>query len=141
MKVGIISTTARKHSGTMRARELYSVSPLFRYSLKYCEESYDQTYILSPQNGLIFPDETVEPNNLSLADKRKSEFKEWQEKVIRQIREQIPQGSELYFHAGNKYKTIIPLLPDYHCFNQTKNMGIGKQLKFYKNYFERSQND
>ena len=132
MKVGLVACSARKYDKPMAVERLYSKSPLFRYAIEYSKRHYNAIYCLSAKHGLLPLTEVIEPYDESLSDKRKQEAEEWFEKIAKQIKQTIPKGSELYFHTGLKYRRLIPLLKDHRCFEPMAKMGIGKQLKFYK---------
>lgn len=132
MKVGLIACSSRKNDKAMAVEKLYSKSPLFRCALEYSKKHYNAVYCLSARHGLLPLTKVIKPYDESLSDKRKQEVEEWLEKTAEQIKQTIPKGSELYFHTGLKYRKLILLLEDYRCFEPTKGMGIGQQLKFYK---------
>jgi hypothetical protein len=133
MKVGLIAGTSRKMSEECEAEKLYSKSPLFRYALEFSKRNYDSVYVLSPKYGLLPLTTIVAPYEESLHNKQRQYFKEWLEQVVKQIKETIPQGTELFFHTGNRHRKLIPLLQgEYICHEPTKGMGIGRQLKWYK---------
>lgn len=133
MIVGLVSGASRKLNEKAPAGLLYSKSPLFRYSLEYCKRNYEAVYILSPKYGLLPITEIVDTYEESLANIQRLAFKEWLAKVVNQIKEVIPTGSELFFYAGKRYRKLIPLLQsEYVCHEPTKGLGIGKQLKWLR---------
>lgn len=132
LKVGIIATTSRKADIAMPVAELFSVSPLFRYSLAYCQKHYDLTYVLSSNHGLLAPNTKIEPESDNPEQKQRDEFKEWLKGEVEDFKSKIPQGSTLYFHTGKRLRKLTPLLKGYfECVEPTKGVGIGKQLKNY----------
>lgn len=132
MKIALISGTSRKFDKPMPAGELYKKSPLFRYGIEFCQRQYNQVFVLSPKYGLLPVDKEIEPYDLALANIQRRAFKEWIEKVVEQIKQTILEGSELYVHAGKRFRKLIPYLKDYQCHEPMANMGIGRQLKWYR---------
>lgn len=117
----------------MPAGELFKKSPLFRYAIEFCEKHYDKTFVLTPRHGLLPLEKEVKPYDIALDNVQRRALREWLEKVAEQIRKEIAEGSELYFHSGNRFRKVIPLLEkDYKCIAPMKGMGIGQQLQFYK---------
>jgi len=133
MKVGLIRDTSRHLNGKTLAGIVFLNSPLFRYSLKYCEKECDQVYILSAKYGLISPKDTIETYDEDINAKRKKDFLAWLDNTAKQIREKIPTGTELHFHTGRRYRQLIPLLEaDYPCFEPMKGLALGQKLQKYK---------
>jgi cytoplasmic iron level regulating protein YaaA (DUF328/UPF0246 family) len=64
---------------------MYSASDLFRKAYKYCSANYNRVAILSAKYGLLFPDEIIDPYNLTLNDMSSEEVKVWSEKVFKQM--------------------------------------------------------
>src|SRR3989338_6796981 len=112
MKVALIAGSSRKLNEKASAEKLYSKSPLFRWALEYCKRNYDAIYILSPKYGLLALTDEVEPYEESLANKQRLAFKEWLNQVVEQIKKVIPEGSELFFHAGARHRKLIPQLKE-----------------------------
>ncbi len=133
MKVALIAGSSRKLNEKASVERLYGKSPLFRWALEYCKKNYDAIYVLSPKYGLLALTDEAEPYEESLANKQRLAFKEWLNSVVEQIKKVIPEGSELYFHAGNRHRKLIPLLNEgYQCHEPMKGLAIGKQMKWYK---------
>jgi hypothetical protein len=133
MKVGLIACSARKEEETLSVEKMYAKSPLFRYSVIYSKKNYNAVYALSAKHGLLPLTDVIEPYDENLMNMHGRELKDWYRLVTEQILETIPQGSELYFHAGNKYRRLISFLEEkYKCEEPMKGITIGKQLKFYK---------
>ena len=66
--LGLISCTKSKQSYSCRASEMYQASDLFRKAYSYATENYDFVAILSAKYGLLFPDDKIEPYDLTLND-------------------------------------------------------------------------
>ena len=133
MKIGLVACTARKEDKAMPVEKLYSKSPLFRYAVAFCKRNYNAVYALSSKHGLLPLTEVVEPYDEALSNKLRGDFKDWMRLVAEQIIKTIPEGSELYFHAGIRHRRVISFLEEkYKCFEPMKGITIGKQLKFYK---------
>ena len=134
-RIGLIACTASKHQILLPARLLYSKSTLFRYGYQYCKRQYDEIKILSAKYGLLDPDSQIYPYNETLNTMSSDKVNEWARKVAKEINQEYPDGADLYFHAGSKYRTVSTYL-DKNLFKinypMVKVGGIGKQVKFYK---------
>jgi len=116
---------------------MYSASDLFRKAYAYAVKKYDSVAILSAQYGLLFPDDEIEPYNVTLNDVSSNEVKEWSERVLKQMnnRLQLRDFSKALFHTGRRYREyLIPKLESIgvRCEIPLKNLSIGKQKAWYK---------
>jgi hypothetical protein len=132
MKIGIVACTARKNDKKATVEQICSKSPLFKYSVDYCKSNYDETYALSTEHGLLALHEEIESFDIAPYSIQRKEFRSWLEKVAKQIQSKFAKDVEIYFHAGKRLRKVIFYLKEYKCFEPTKGLGIGKQLKFYK---------
>ena len=137
--IGLVSCTSRKKSTSCKASEMYSASQLFRKAYRYCRKNYSQVAILSAKYGFLFPDDEIEPYNLTLNNMNAEEVKNWSERVIKQMRKRLDLNNidTVFFHAGNNYrKYLIPRLEalGVECEVPLANMRIGEQLKWYKTH-------
>ena len=55
-EIGLISCTKSKRDEPAPPRDLYEPSTLFQKAREYCENTYDEWYILSAKHGLLDPD-------------------------------------------------------------------------------------
>jgi len=129
--LGLISCTKKKRSYPCKASEMYSASDLFRKAYAYAAKNYDFVAILSAKYGLLFPDDRIEPYNLTLNDMSSDEVKEWSEKVFKQMnnRLQLSDFNKAFFHTEKKYRQyLIPKLEGLgiRCEIPLGNLGIGK---------------
>lgn len=151
MKIGFIAATRRhlNYQEDVAARDFYSVSPLFRYSLAYCEANYDQTYILSfGSPKILTPDDGVLLVDTRIGQLSKAEKKEWARTLSDSLKELAPQDSEIYVHLPKSYKMIygwwqafysadaempkFMKMGNHKIFLPMQGMSIGQQLHFYK---------
>jgi hypothetical protein len=137
--LGLISCTKKKQNYRCKASEMYSASDLFRKAYAYATKKYDSVAILSTKYGLLLSDEEIEPYDLTLNDTSSPEVKEWSEKVFRQMKSKmkIQEFGKVFFHTGKRYREhLIPKLEDLgiNCEVPLKNLGIGKQLAWYKEH-------
>lgn len=137
--LGLISCTKKKQSHPCKASEMYSLSDLFSKTFAYCSKNYDQVVILSAKYGLLFPDDMVEPYDLTLKKMSSAEVKDWAEMVFKQMQKRLnlDDVSTVFFHAGSRYREkLIPKLQalGINCKAPLGNLGIGKQLKWYNTH-------
>ena len=119
---------------------MYSVSNLFKKELIYAKTLTDSNniYILSAKYGLLNLEDIIEPYDYTLNGQSISVIKKWATMVFEQLEQVIDSSNvEIVFLAGNNYrKQLIPLLRDKfvnaHITIPTEGMGIGVQLKYYK---------
>jgi len=93
--------------------------------------------ILSAKYGLLFPDDKIEPYDLTLNDMRSQQRKEWAEIVFNQMKSRLrlEDFDEVFFHVGKKYREhLIPKLENIgiQCEIPLEHLGIGKQKAWYK---------
>ena len=115
------------------ARDMY-ISDLFKKSLTYAEQAYDSAtiYILSAKYGLLELNQQIDPYELTLNTMNKRQRLEWADKVLQQCGEKgISFDEPVVFLCGKRYREFLM-----DKFKNTTaplgNMGIGKQLAFYK---------
>tara|TARA_R110000824_G_scaffold288142_1_gene476139 strand:- start:38 stop:475 length:438 start_codon:yes stop_codon:yes gene_type:complete len=131
MDIAFISCVKKKKIGEYKAIELY-ISDYFKKSLKYCSMNYNKIFILSAKYGLLNLDSKIKDYELTLNSLSKEEKIIWANKVAIQIKKSVNKEDILHFYVGNNYRQhLIPLLDnDYNI--PLIGLGIGKQLKFFK---------
>jgi len=137
--LGLISCTKSKQNYPCKASEMYSASDLFRKAYSYATKNYDVIAILSAKYGLLFPDDNIEPYELTLNNMDASQRKKWAEKVFNQMKSRLrlEDFDKVFFHAGKKYREqLIPRLENIgiKCETPLKHLGIGKQKAWYKEH-------
>lgn len=115
---------------------MYSASNLFRKAYAYATKTYDYVAILSAKYGLLFPDDKIEPYDLTLNTMKSQQRKDWARKVFNQIKSSLELNDfeKIFFHAGKKYRQyLIPKLEalDIQCEIPLRHLGIGKQMAWY----------
>lgn len=118
---------------------MYSASDLFRKAYAYAVKNYDVVVVLSVKYGLLFPDDEIEPYNMTLKDVSSDEIRSWSERVFAQMKSKLnlQNFSRAYFRTGKKYREcLIPKLEKLRieCEVPLKNLGIGEQLARYKEH-------
>lgn len=136
--LGLISCTKSKQDYTCKASEMYQPSDLFRKAYSYATKNYDFVAILSAKYGLLFPDDEIEPYDLTLNNMKSQQRKEWAEKVFSQMRNRLKLDDyKVFFHAGKKYREhlILKLMKvGIRSEIPLKGLGIGKQKAWYKEH-------
>jgi len=135
--LGLVSCAKEKKSYSCKASEMYSASDLFRKAYSYATRRYDSVAILSAKYGLLFPDDKIEPYNLTLNDMNSQQRKQWTETVFDQMKSRLrlEDFDKVFFHAGRKYRELlIPKLEniDIQCEVPLRHLGIGQQKAWYK---------
>lgn len=133
-RIGFIGCSKNKSINAKIARDLYS-STLFKYSLNYALNHYDETYILSAKYGLVYLNQNISYYDETLNCKSKEELIKWSKFVSSQIKSKVKYNEDdrFYFLTGKKYyKYLLPLLKPNECIIECEGFGIGKRLKWLK---------
>ncbi|HEU5139314.1 MAG TPA: hypothetical protein VFT51_05025 [Bacillales bacterium] len=132
--VGLLATARKKQSHPAPVIEFYT-SPLFRKSVKYALQSYKRFYFYNAKDGLLLPEQIMEPYNVSIKTFSLEEKKRWAESVVDDLKSyEAPDNVTVYLHGGFVYRKFLqPELKRYgfHYEVPLKGMGIGKQLAWY----------
>ena len=93
-----------KRAHASLARDLY-ISRLWRSRRSYAEAHGCPWYILSAKHGLLHPDASVEPYDLSLNELAAKARREWSQRVQEALLVEIPNfhGKVIEIHAGKNY--------------------------------------
>ena len=133
--LGLISCTKSKRKYPCKASEMYQPSDLFKKAYAYATKNYDFVAILSAKYGLLFPDDMIEPYDLTLNNMKSQQRKEWAEKVFKQMQNRLKlENYKVFFHAEKRYREhLIPELRriGVQCTVPLGNRSIGKQLAWY----------
>ena len=118
---------------------MYQASDLFRKAYSYATKNYDFVAILSAKYGLLFPDDKIEPYDLTLNDMNSHQRKAWAEKVFNQMRRKLrlKDFDKVFFHAGKRYREhLIQKLENkgVHYEIPLEHFGIGEQLAWYNKH-------
>jgi len=108
------------------------------------ETSCTEWWILSAKHGLVHPEELLSPYDFTLKKATKKGRMIWSKRVLEAINERIDvtAGDVFEIHAGIEYRNfgVAAGIRRKGCLVSvpTIGMGIGKQLKFYKeqNYLQ-----
>ncbi len=134
-KVGLLATARKKSTKSAPVTEFYQ-SPLFQKTLEYALHHYDRMYFYNAKDGLLLPDDIMDPYDLSIKTLTHHQREEWAQKLITQFREQeSPSRITVYLHGGSVYrKHIEPQLQQYEYNYEVplKGLGIGEQLNWYQ---------
>ena len=131
-KIALISCGSLKVNKKSKVKNLY-IGDLFKKSLNYCLQNYDEVYVLSAKYGLLHLEEEIEPYNVSLHSKTIRERKEWAYKVYKQIEEKIGLNNKFYLYTGKLYREyLLRVLNSEAPLSKLTNNGLGYQKKFYK---------
>lgn len=138
-KIALISCTKLKKDYSCAAKEIYLESQLFKKAVQFISrQNYDDWFILSAKYGLLNKDTIIEPYDITLNNMNSLQRKEWSKDVFNELLKLKP--THLEFYAGKKYREyLIPLLQErgIHCHVPLEGKGIGEQLGFYKEQFDK----
>jgi len=128
----LISCSKSKGGHRDLARNMY-VSALYRKSVLVAESWGLSFSILSAKYGLLDPDETIEPYDLTLKGASKQFKSEWANRVDEQIRNSIYREKHLIVLAGDDY--YAPLIEagmnkPLNFFAPMQGLSLGNRLTF-----------
>lgn len=135
MKIALISCVSKKKLGTHKAEDLY-ISDWFIKAKQYIKQNYKEWYILSAKYGLIRPDNIIENYNEYLPKTTLIYRKWWADNIFENLINNYNNSIMVDIFAGKHYrKYLIPLLlsKNYIVNIPLKGLGIGEQLKWFKN--------
>ena len=124
-RIVLVACCGKKLPYAAPARDLYQ-SELFRKSRLYAEQNGDQWLILSALHGVVRPDATIEPYDVTLNDMGADDRRQWSEKIAQQLDDY--RGDRLTVLAGSAYCGWIN---DFHNVTRPmEGLGIGQQLAY-----------
>lgn len=128
----LISCSKSKGGHSDLARNMY-VSPLYRKSVMVAEGWRLPFSILSAKYGLLDPDETIEPYDLTLKGASKQFKLEWARRVDAQLRSSIEPKKHLIVLAGDDYYgPLVEAGTDHPLdfFAPMRGLSLGNRLVF-----------
>jgi len=132
MKIAFIGCGKQKKRIPCKAKAMYQ-GILFKKALQYCQQNFDQVWILSAKYGLLHLEDVIEPYDLSLMSFTKEERMEWAKKVKSQLIAREVSGDFTFF-AGKLY---IEYLIGNKPFEDMGGMSIGKRLQWFSKNIKR----
>jgi hypothetical protein len=123
-KIVLVACCGKKLPFAAPAKELYQ-SELFRKSRAYAEQNGDKWLILSALHGVIHPDATIEPYDVTLNDMSAQARREWSAKVAGQLSEY--RDAQMTVLAGQNY---CGWMDGFNVARPMEGLGIGQQLAF-----------
>ena len=133
--VVLVQCVSQKLNGPCPAKDLY-ISSWFKKAKALVEKSKAEWFILSAKHHLLSPDEKIHSYDKTLNNMPINERKLWADKVIQQMKRNLPRAEQVVIFAGIKYrKLLMTYLND--NFKQVlvpmEGLGIGKQLEWLGN--------
>ncbi|MCF6408850.1 DUF6884 domain-containing protein [Pseudalkalibacillus salsuginis] len=132
--IGLLATGRKKLDHPAPVLEFYT-SPLFQKSVQYAKEHYDRFYFYNAKDGLLVPDQKLEPYDLSIKTFSIMEKKVWARKVIETFMQYESQEDVLvYLHGGKVYRDHLEPQLEQKGYEYTipmKGLGIGQQLAWF----------
>lgn len=135
-RIGLVGCVKEKRSAPAAAGDLYT-SALFRGRRRFVERSCDRWYILSALHGLVDPEATLEPYDVTLVGAGRQTKRDWAARVLHQIDSQLGSvfGVVIEVHAGADYRDwgLVDGLRARGAMVSAPTEGLtqGRQLAFY----------
>jgi hypothetical protein len=133
-KIGLLATGRKKASTAAPIVHFYK-SPLFQKSVQYARKHYDRFYFYNAKDGLLLPDQVMEPYDLSIKTFTIKEKKQWAKNLISGFSDlESAANSHVYLHGGKIYRDHLEpelRLNGYQFETPMQGLGIGKQLAWY----------
>lgn len=121
--IAFIACSKTKRSVPCKARDMYQ-GALFKKSLQYCLQNYDEVYILSAKYGLLQLDDIIAPYEFTLNQVSRKEKIQWGIRIQSQLKKHNIMG-DFWIYAGKNYYEFldgdVPL----------RGLPIGKQLQWF----------
>lgn len=124
-RIVLVACCGKKLPYAAPARDLYQ-SELFKKSRRYAEQNGDQWLILSALHGVVHPDATVEPYDVTLNDMGADARKQWSAKVADQLADY--RNDQLTVLAGFAYCGWVTKFNN--VTRPMEGLGIGQQLAY-----------
>lgn len=126
----LISCVKSKLTKSAIAKDLY-ISDLFQKMFQYAQTLYpDAIFILSAKYGLIFPENTIDPYEMTLKNMKIVERKEWSQRVLKELEKHTDiENDKFIFLCGNSYREY--LLPNISLYEiPMERLRYGQQLNW-----------
>ncbi|TSA79651.1 hypothetical protein FNU79_17605 [Deinococcus detaillensis] len=104
--VVLVGCVKQKLARAVPAEQLYT-SALFRKRARFAQMFGREWLILSALHGVIDPQHTTAPYDMTLKDMKKPERQLWAERVFQQVMPHLPAGSRVILLAGAKYSEFL----------------------------------
>lgn len=133
MNACLVSCSNKKHTHTMKAKDIYSKSALFRRSSAYANSGlFDKWFILSAKHGLLLPEAEIAPYDLYLGDYNKDQRIVWGAGAFIKLRSLVPDGSKITILASKVYVDALTpyLVNKFEVCTPLKSKRIGEQLQW-----------
>ncbi len=136
-QVVLLGCTKSKRREPAPARDLYDPSPLFRGRRAHAEALGVPWFVISAKYGLLEPDRTVEPYDVTIADLTPAERRLWAERVVAELASRLGSlaGRRIEIHAGEEYREtgLVRLLRERgaEVAVPLAGLGLGEQLAWY----------
>jgi hypothetical protein len=124
-RIVLVACCGKKLPYAAQAKDLYQ-SELFRKSRLYAEQNGDEWLILSALHGVVHPDATIEPYDVTLNDMPASDRRVWSAKVAERLRQF--DGDQLTVLAGSAYCGWVDGFNN--VVRPMEGLGIGQQLAY-----------
>lgn len=132
--VGLLATARKKHAHPAPVIDFYT-SPLFRKSVQYASATYERFYFYNAKDGLLLPEQIMEPYDVSIKTFSIEKKRKWAAEVVDELKShESPDEVTVYLHGGYIYRKFLqPELKNYGFQYKVplEGLGIGKQLSWY----------
>lgn len=124
--IAFVGCSKSKSLITCRASEMYK-GTLFKKSLCFCKQNFDDIYILSAKYGLLLLEEQIEPYDVTLKDLKESEKRKWGINVLKRVKK-LNLKQPIYVYTGIEY---IEPLTDIKLITPLNGLGLGERLNWF----------
>lgn len=139
--VVFIGCGKKKNIVTCEAYKMYQGN-YFSACLQYAKTltSEDNIFILSAKYGVLHLHDIITPYNITLNEATQEQYKEWTQKVLRQLNGlNINSDTEITFLCGkNYYKELLPYFKKVNLPLEQYS-GMGYQISFMKKQIYKSR--
>lgn len=136
-RIFLVQCVSKKLEYAARADELY-ISPWFLKAKRYVESRDGIWFILSAKHGLLKPNDSIDPYNLTLNNMNADDRRRWGMDVCSKLKLALPVVGEvtsIEILAGHRYRVglIDQLHEDYgeKVLIPMEGRGFGQQLQWF----------
>ncbi|MDH7641144.1 DUF6884 domain-containing protein [Sphingomonas oryzagri] len=130
--VHLVQCVAGKGTTPAPARDLYT-SDWFVKARAYVEAQGGPWFILSAEHGLVDPDETIAPYDVTLNTMRAADRAAWDRRVVEQLARAVDPAAPIVILAGDRYRRAVVEWAGARTTVPMAGLGIGSQKSWLRN--------
>ena len=143
-KLALVAAPHRQRGLVCRARDQFSISPLFRRASAYCDRSFAEWYILSARHPVpILPNQVIGPGVCSLHALEADARMEWANHIAQWLNTQTAKSSDPIqwtLFASQRYADLLcRASPDVMIELPLLGLRLGERVRWFDERLHVSQ--